>query len=129
MSYRKPEHLREKKSAEWFYRNKIRFEAGWITDGGKGARAIRQVADFDVINARRRKRRLAALAKAGRVSPALAKTLRLIIRNGANRRESIGALTAGKSWHRAEVLYYRHRAILLGIFEKTKDVGLWTKTR
>lgn len=116
MSYREREVRREKKSAEWFYRNKIRFEAGWITDGGKGARAIRQGTDFDVINARRRKRRLAALAKARRVSPALAKTLRLIFRNGANRRESIGALTADKSWHRAEVLYYRHRAALLALF-------------
>ena len=78
--------------------------------------------DHGLVKARRERRCRAALAKAWRSSPALAKTLRLIIRHGANRTESIAALAKArrnaspKAWHRAEVLYYRHRAALLALF-------------
>ena len=130
LRYREQEAKRERKSAEWFYRNKLSFDAkydedcggdpcnepGWVTDNGHGARMIRRGTDFGVAIGRLEKRRRAALAKARRVSPALAKTLRLILRNGANRRESIGTLAAGASWHQAEVRYYRHRAALIALF-------------
>ena len=107
LRYREQERLRELKSAAWFYRDKTPFETkygedgddegnepAWVSDNGQGAEAIWRDAEnsADSSEQGRQKRLFAALAKAWRVSPALAKTLRLIVKNGKNRRESIWTL-------------------------------------
>ena len=128
---------READAARWFYRDKTPFETkyeadcgrdgeepAWVSDGGQGRTAICRDADLDLQETLHERRRRAALAKARRASPALAKTLRLIMRHGANRTASIDTLARirndvapkARDWHRAEVLYYRHRAALLALF-------------
>lgn len=91
----------------------------WLTDRGRGAAVIRRCGRPGIA-AWQAKRALAALARARRVSPALARTLRLILANGDNRRETIwrlaGRSTQTKVWHQAEARYYRHRAKLLALF-------------
>ena len=107
LRYREREAKREADSARHYYRDKTPFETkygedcgadgnepAWVSDRGQGAEAIWHDAEnsADSSEQGRQKRLFAALAKAWRVSPALAKTLRLIVKNGKNRRESIWTL-------------------------------------
>ena len=105
LRYRERERKREADAARHYYRDKLSFETkyaddceksgaepAWVSDGGRGAAAVRRGAGADLAEKRRKKRLRAALAKARRVSPALAKTLGLIIKNGRNRKESIWTL-------------------------------------
>lgn len=139
--YREAERKREADAARWYYRDKTSFEVkyeeacgrdpcnepAWVSDRGRGAAAVRRGTGAGLAQDWREKRRRAALAKARRISPTLARTLGLIIKNGSNRKESIGALMTGSSWHQAEVLYYRHRAALIRVFGRTEDEGQRTE--
>ena len=111
LRYREQEAKRDMKSAAWFYRDKTPFEVkyeeacgrtpcnepAWVSDRGSGAAAVRRGTGSGLAQDWREKLRRAALAKARRVSPTLARTLGLIIRNGSNRKESIGTLMTGTS--------------------------------
>lgn len=92
------------------------FASSWLSDGGKGAAAIRRGNVDD--EARSKRAMKAALARARRISPELARTLRLIMANGKNRDRSIECLARkmAKGRHSAEVRYYRHRKALLALF-------------
>ena len=62
LRYRERERIREKKSSEWFYHDKTPFETkyesdcrangdcepAWVSDGGRGAAALRDEAAFDL---------------------------------------------------------------------------------
>ena len=120
LRYREAEHVREKKSAAWFYRDKMSFETkyetdcgkngnepAWISDGGRGAEtSVRTVSyalhgDEDCeddatkpsgTSSDRNRRRKSALERVRRQLPHALKTLKLIIKNVNNRKESICSL-------------------------------------
>ena len=121
LRYREKEHVRELKSAEWFYRDKLFFETkyaadcgddpcnepAWVTDRGQGAAALRSLVSFDLDGDENRvddptrpsgrssdwnRRRKSALERVRRQLPHALETLKLIIRNIDNRKESICSL-------------------------------------
>lgn len=113
--YRRREHTRDAKSADWFYRNKSAFESvyasalddtgkepAWVSDGGRGAdELLNEVAyllDGDEraedhrTPSMRERRWQAALKRVRRLAPHCLATLKLIRKNGTNRKESIWEL-------------------------------------
>ena len=121
LRYREREHVRELKSAEWFYRDKLSFETkyaadcgddpcnepAWVTDRGQGAAALRSLVSFDLDGDEDceddaakpsgktsdwNRRRKSALERVRRRLPHALETLKLIIRNIDNRKESICSL-------------------------------------
>ena len=121
LRYREREHVRELKSAEWFYRDKLSFETkyaadcgddpcnepAWVTDRGQGAATLRSLVSFDLDGDENRvddptrpsgrssdwnRRRKSALERVRRQLPHALETLKLIIRNIDNRKESICSL-------------------------------------
>ena len=116
--YREAEWLREKKSAAWYYRNKLSLEAkyeadcgqeacnepAWVSDRGKSAAALlakaAQALDGDEdrednpsrssgVSPTRSSKREAALKRVRRNLPHAIETFKLILKNIDNRKESI----------------------------------------
>ena len=120
LRYREKEQKREVDSARWFYRDKTSFETkygeecgrngeepAWVSDGGKGAESAIGIVSYalhgnedcedDVKKPGSRasdwnRRRKSALERVRRQLPHALKTLKLIIRNRDNRKESICSL-------------------------------------
>ena len=93
-----------------------------VSDNGTGAEAIFDAVDascFGCGNHYTRSRRR-ALAIVRRKAPSASPTLKAILRNESNRRESIWELANDvkrlKGWVAAEKKYYRDRALLLKLF-------------
>lgn len=93
-----------------------------VSDNGTGAEAIYDAVDascFGCGNHYTRSRRR-ALAIVRRKAPSASPTLKAILRNESNRRESIWELANDvkrlKGWVAAEKKYYRDRALLLKLF-------------
>ena len=121
LRYREKEQKREKDAAHWFYRDKLSFETkygedcggdprnepAWVSDGGQGRAAQQGVVSYDLDGdeaceddktkpsgktsdwSRRRK---SALEYVRRRLPHALETLKLIIKNRDNRKESICSL-------------------------------------
>lgn len=94
-----------------------------VSDNGTGAEAIYDAVDascFGCGNHYTRSRRR-ALAIVRRKAPSASPTLKAILRNESNRRESIWELANDvkrlKGWVAAEKKYYRDRALLLKLFK------------
>ena len=121
LRYREKEQKREKDAAHWFYRDKLSFETkygedcggdprnepAWVSDGGQGRAAQQGVVSYDLDgdedaeDADRKpsgktsdwnRRRKSALEHVRRRLPHALETLKLIIRNIDNRKESICSL-------------------------------------
>ena len=120
LRYREQEAKREADAARWFYRDKTPFETkyredceaggnepAWVSDGGKGAESAIGIVSYalhgnedcedDVKKPGSRasdwnRRRMSALERVRRQLPHALKTLKLIIRNRDNRKESICSL-------------------------------------
>lgn len=118
--YREKEAKRDLKSAAWFYRDKTPFdtkygedcgtggaEPPWVSDGGQGAETSVGIVSFALhgdedcedddtkpsgISSDWNRRRKSALERVRRRLPHAVETLKLIIRNADNRKESICSL-------------------------------------
>ena len=119
--YREKEQKREKDAAHWFYRDKLSFETkygedcggdprnepAWVSDGGQGRAAQQGVVSYDLDGDEDdedddrkpsgktsdwNRRRKSALEYVRRRLPRALDTLKLIIRNIDNRKESICSL-------------------------------------
>ena len=88
-----------------------------VSDGGAGARRMRiRLARLCDGAASPKERHDAARRRIRRHYPKLLKVFDLIVRNGANRRESIFALAkTGLAWNAAKLRYYRARSKLLTV--------------
>ena len=124
--YREKEWKRENDAAHWFYRDKTSFETkyaedcgddpcnepAWVTDGGRGKAALEGVVSYDLDGEEDREdaparrggrtstwamRWEAALKRVKRNLPHALQTLKLIIRNHNNRKESICSLVKSKA--------------------------------
>ena len=89
-----------------------------VSDGGAGARRMRiRLARLCDSEASAKERHDSARRMVRRYYPKLLKVFDLIVRNGANRRESIFALAkSGLSWVAARQRYYRARGKLCKLF-------------
>ena len=127
--YREKEQKREKDAAHWYYRDKLSFETkygedcgkdpcnepGWVSDGGRGCAAQQGVVSYDLdgdedaeddpkkrgkVSGTWAKRRAAALKRVNRHLPHAAETLKLIVKNINNSKESICSLVKSKLFSR-----------------------------
>ena len=123
--YREKEWKRENDAAHWFYRDKTSFETkygedcgddpcnepAWVTDGGRGKAALEGVVSYDLDGEEDREdaparrggrtstwamRWEAALKRVKRNLPHALQTLKLIIRNHNNRKESICSIVMSR---------------------------------
>ena len=124
LRYREHEAERDMKSAAWFYRNKTPFETkygedcgphgeepAWTSDGGQGAETSIGIVSYALHGdedceddatkpsgktSDRNRRHKSALERVRRQLPHALKTLKLIIRNIDNRKESICSLVKSR---------------------------------
>lgn len=100
----------------------------WLSDGGKNAATVRGCED-DIRDSSPEQRVNRARMAVSRMLPHCKTVFRLVLKNGTNRKESVGQLMKMRrntTWKAAERRYRRQLWQLIGLLESPRGMG-WSK--